>query len=139
MKPVISTFSAIAFAAGLALPGGLTAPAQAGGNLSVELTPRNAEEERAMRVGLGIYAVVQNAKQAANVNQRGNGNAAAIGQRGNGNYGAVHQEGDGHDASLRQSGNGNAYGIFQFGDGASGHVNQRGNGGTGMLIQYGWK
>ena len=139
MKPITGTFCAIALVSGLALSGGAAAPALAGGSLSVELTPRNADEARAMRAGLGIYALVQGAKKSADVTQRGNRNAAAIGQRGNGHYGAVHQEGNDHDASLRQSGNGNAYGIFQFGNGARGHATQRGNGATGMLIQYGWK
>lgn len=139
MKPITGTFCAIALASGLALSGGAAAPARAGGSLSVELNPRNADEARAMRAGLGIYALVRGANRAAEVNQRGNRNGAAIGQRGNRNRGVVHQEGNDHDASLRQSGNGNAYGIFQFGNGAGGHVTQRGTGGTGMLIQYGWK
>jgi hypothetical protein len=114
-------------------------PAHAGGSISFEITPKNAEEETAIRVGLAFYAIAKAIEGDAAVIQNGNGNAAGIGQFGSGNFGVIEQDGDGHEATLTQNGNGNAYGVFQFGEGGSAHVNQNGNGQAGLLFQVGWR
>jgi len=113
------------------------APASAGGSISINVTPKNAKEEQAMKAGLAIYGIV-NAVKGGSIKQLGNGNAAGLAQFGSGNFGVVHQEGDGHNGTLTQNGNGNAYGIFQFGKGTDAHVTQNGNGGTGATFAFGW-
>ena len=92
----------------------LAAPAHAG-SVSFNLQPRNADEHRVMRAGLGIYALV-NAVQSGSIRQIGSGNSAG----------------------LAQNGNGNSYGLFQFGRNTSSNVTQNGNGGTGATFQFGW-
>jgi hypothetical protein len=114
------------------------APAVAGGFLSFEVNPTNADEANAIRSGLTLYQVVQDIEANGSITQNGLNNLAALGQNGSGNVGVIHQEGNDHDASLSQNGNGNAYGIFQVGNGTSGQVNQSGNGGTGLLFQIGF-
>ena len=112
-------------------------PALAGGSISIEINPSNADEANAIRAGLGIYALAKALEGDANILQNGNGNAAGIGQNGGGNFGVIQQEGNGHEAVLAQNGGGNAYGIFQFGEGTSGQVSQSG-GDTGLLFQFGF-
>lgn len=114
----------------------LAAPAHAG-SVSFNLQPRNADEHRVMRAGLGIYALV-NAVQSGSIRQIGSGNSAGLAQNGSGNLGIVHQEGQGHSGTLAQNGNGNSYGLFQFGRNTSSNVTQNGNGGTGATFQFGW-
>lgn len=115
------------------------APAEAhGGSVSLHLNPRNADEARALRAGLAIFAIHQDIRSNGHVSQRGVNNAAAIAQRGRGSRAIVHQDGCNHDASIDQRGNNHAYGVFQFGCNTSAHVAQRGRGQTGVTIQYGW-
>lgn len=113
------------------------APAHAGGTFSINLQPRNTDEDRAMRAGLAIYSIV-NSVQNGGIRQNGNGNSAGLAQNGSRNFGVVHQQGDGHNGTLTQNGNGNSYGLFQFGRNTSGHVTQTGHGGTGATFQFGW-
>lgn len=113
------------------------APAQAGGVLSVSLAPRNADEDRAMRAGLAIYAIANGIRNGG-IRQSGTGNSAGLAQNGSGNLGVVHQNGNGHNGTLSQTGNHNAHGLFQFGRNTSGHVAASGNGGTGATFQFGW-
>lgn len=115
----------------------LTAPAFAGGQISINLAPADADQEKAMRMGLGMYALFNGIKNGG-ITQNGNGNAAGLMQNGSGNLGVVHQEGDGHNGTLVQNGNGNACGLFQFGKNTNGHVQQNGNGGTCATLQFGW-
>lgn len=117
---------------------GTAAPsAFAGGSVSVSLQPTTAEQEQAMRMGLGFYALANGFKNGG-IKQNGFGNAAGLLQNGSSNLGVVHQEGDGHVGTLQQNGNGNAYGLFQFGKNTEGHVAQNGDGGTGATFQFGW-
>jgi hypothetical protein len=115
----------------------LTAPAAAGGSISFTVKPKNAKEEQAMKLGLGIYAIV-NAVNGGKITQNGTNNAAGLAQLGSGNFGVVHQEGSGHNGTLAQNGNGNAYGLFQFGKDTDNHVVQNGNGETGATFSFGW-
>ena len=99
----------------------LAAPAAfAGGSVSFEVNPTNADEANAIRLGLAIYQIA-NGADPAHVYQNGNGNAAGIGQSGGGNTGVVHQEGNGHHGTLAQNGC-DSYGIFQFGEGTNANV-----------------
>ncbi|QKV18463.1 curlin [Oricola thermophila] len=116
----------------------VTAPAMAGGSISVSIAPQGPEAEQAMRAGLGIYSVVNGLQNGGNITQLGMNNLAGIAQNGSGNHGIVHQEGDGHSGTLQQNGNGNAYGLFQFGKGTDAHVVQNGNGQTGATFAWGW-
>ena len=116
----------------------MTAPAAAGGQISVHVAPGNAQQAQAMQAGLGIYSLYNGLKGGANIRQLGNGNAAGIGQNGWGNNGVIHQKGKGHNATLQQNGNANNYGIFQFGKNTNANVAQNGNGQTGATFQFGW-
>lgn len=113
-----------------------TAPAYAWGQIALNVTPSNADEDALMRAGLGIYALV-NGIQNGQITQNGINNAAGLVQNGGGNLGIVHQEGNGHNGTLTQNGNGNAYGLFQFGQGTSAHMHQNGHG-TGLGFIFGW-
>ncbi len=114
-------------------------PAEAhSGAISLHLNPRSADEARALRAGLALFAVHQDIRSNGHVTQRGVNNAAAIAQRGSGSRAIVHQDGCNHDASIDQRGRNHAHGVFQFGCNTSAHVAQRGRGQTGVTIQYGW-
>lgn len=115
---------------------GLVAPAQANGQFSFNIAPKDAEQERLMKTGLGIYALV-NGIQNGGITQNGMNNMAGLMQGGSGNFGVVHQEGNNHNGTLQQHGNGNSYGLFQFGKGTNAHVNQYG-GQTGLGFVFGW-
>ena len=115
----------------------LTVPATAG-SVAFDFKPQNARQENALRLGLGIYGIVNSARNGGVVRQNGNNNSAGVGQYGGGNHGVVHQEGNGHNGTLNQHGNGNSYGLFQFGENTDAHVNQYGNGGTGATFVFGW-
>ncbi|MEX0956882.1 MAG: curlin [Rhizobiaceae bacterium] len=114
----------------------LTVPAMAG-QVSINLTPADADQEKAMRVGLGMYALFNGIKNGG-ITQNGTGNSAGLAQNGSGNLGVVHQEGEGHNGTLQQNGNNNACGLFQFGKNTNGHVEQNGDGGTCATVQIGW-
>jgi minor curlin subunit len=115
----------------------LVTPAHAGGSISINLEPKNAKQENAMRAGLTIYAIV-NAVENGSIKQIGNGNSAGLGQLGSGNLGIIHQEGDNHNGTLVQNGDGNACGLFQFGKGTNADVVQNGNGKTCATFAFGW-
>ena len=115
----------------------VAAPAHAGGQVSFDFKPANAEQDQAMRMGLGLYALTQGIKNGG-IKQLGNGNMDGLAQNGSGNLGIVHQEGDGHNGTLTQNGNNNACGLFQFGKNTDGHVTQNGDGGTCATVQVGW-
>jgi len=117
---------------------GLTAPAMAGGQISIGITPTDPDQANAMRVGLGIYSLVQGMKQGGGISQNGNGNAAGLVQNGFGNTGVVHQEGNGHTGTVEQNGHNNACGLFQFGENTDGKCVQNGNGQTGITAQFGF-
>lgn len=117
--------------------GMMTAPAAAGGSVSISVAPTNARQEQAMRAGLGIYALYNGIKNGG-IRQKGFNNSAGLLQNGSGNLGVVHQRGNGHNGTLQQNGNGNSHGLFQFGSNTNGHIAQTGNGGTGATFQFGW-
>ena len=114
------------------------APAQAGGQVAIDIQPNSPEQEQAMRAGLMIYGIVNGLQNGANIEQNGLNNLAGIAQNGSGNYGVVHQDGNGHSGTLQQNGNGNAYGVFQFGENTDADVVQNGNGETGATVVIGW-
>jgi hypothetical protein len=128
--------SVLALGATPALTG--VAEANSRGSISISIAPTNAEEDRLMRAGLGIYSIVQGARSASHIRQNGTGNAAGLAQHGRNNGAVIHQEGRGHNGTVQQNGNNNRYGLFQFGRGTNGHVVQNGNGGTGATFQFGW-
>ncbi|WP_214474941.1 curlin [Mesorhizobium sp. dw_380] len=115
----------------------LSAPAYAGGWVSVTFAPDNARDAGAMATGLRVYSLYRGLR-GASIRQLGHGNAAGMGQNGGGNLGIIHQEGNGHSATLQQNGNDNAYGIFQFGRSNNANVVQNGDGGGGATFSYGW-
>lgn len=116
----------------------LTAPAAAGGSVSVSIAPTSAQSDRAIRDGLRLYSFYNSVKGGASIRQIGRDNSAGVAQNGRRNLGIVHQEGSGHKGTLRQNGNRNAHGLFQFGRNTNGHVAQNGNGRTGATFQFGW-
>ena len=138
-RPHRALLPVVAAALIAAAPAMAPAPAEAhSGAISLHLNPRSANEARALRAGLALFAVHQDIRSNGHVTQRGVNNAAAIAQRGQGSRAIVHQEGCNHDASIDQRGRNHAHGVFQFGCNTSAHVAQRGRGQTGVTIQYGW-
>lgn len=110
-------------------------PAEAGGSFGVTITARNGEERRAISRFLRIYAA---GSAAAEVIQKGDGNAAAIAQTGRGNRAVVSQQGNGHSATVIQSGRGHRLGVFQFGDGTAVDVTQAGRRDATLVFTGGW-
>ena len=133
-KLTLTAAAALAITFGAALP---AAPAYAGGSISISVAPNSPDEARAMRLGLGMYAIAKGFKNGG-ISQNGFGNVAGLAQNGGGNFGVVHQKGDGHNGTLTQNGHNNSYGLFQFGKNTNGHVRQNGHGGTGATFQFGW-
>ncbi|MBX5222925.1 curlin [Rhizobium sp. NLR8a] len=115
----------------------VSAPAYAGGRISLNLAPNNAQDAGLFSAGLRVYSLYRGLKDA-DIRQRGWGNAAAIAQAGRGNLGFVRQRGNGHSATLQQNGNNNAYGIFQYGRNTETDVVQDGDNGGGATFSYGW-
>ncbi len=116
---------------------GLAAPAHAAGQVSINFNPATADQAKAVKLGLGVYALVKGIEGGGGITQNGINNMAGVLQNGSGNFGVVHQEGNNHNGSLQQNGNGNSYGLFQFGQGTNAHVNQHG-GQTGLGFVFGW-
>ncbi|NLS00743.1 curlin [Rhizobium sp. P38BS-XIX] len=112
-------------------------PAYAGGRISVNFAPSNAEDADLFSTGLRVYSLYRGLK-GGDIRQFGHGNAAGLAQSGNGNLGFIQQRGNGHSATLRQNGNNNAYGIFQYGRNTNTDVVQDGDGGSGATFSYGW-
>lgn len=127
--------AALAATTAVALP--VATPAQAGGSLSVNLAPQNAQQAGALRLGLALYALRQDIRSNGHVTQQGANNAAGLYQGGPNNQGIIHQEGSGHTGTLTQTGGNNAYGLFQYGRNTTAHVGQTG-GQTGLRLIYGW-
>ncbi|SCB45257.1 curlin [Rhizobium multihospitium] len=115
----------------------LSVPAYAGGRISFNLVPDNAEDADLFSTGLRVYLLYRGLKDA-DIRQLGRGNAAGIAQAGRGNLGFIQQQGSGHSATLRQNGNNNAYGIFQYGRNTETDVVQDGDNGSGATFSYGW-
>ncbi len=130
-----SAIAAIAIAAAIAVP---ALPAYAGGSFSVTVMPASKDAENAMKLGMLIYAIAQDAKKGGHIKQKGHNNSAGVAQNGNGNFGIVHQEGNNHNGTVTQNGNNNSHALFQFGENTDGHVAQNGNGETGATFQFGW-
>lgn len=130
-----TTFFAALIAAGLGA-GVMAAPqpADAGGSVSVYISPKGEKGQKKLSRGLRTFSHVQRRFGLFG----GNNNSAHVDQHGSGNHAGVYQRGDGHDASVGQYGNNNTFGVFQFGKNTSGHVNQYGDGQSGVLFQGGW-
>ena len=135
-RTLFKTASAAFLAAAIGFAG-LTAPALAGSQISIGLSPQNADQEQAMKLGLGLYAISQHLSGNGGIVQNGNGNAAGVAQLGSGNFGVVHQEGNGHNGTVQQAGSNNTCGLFQFGENTDGQCVQNGVE-TGTTFQFGW-
>ena len=59
-----------------------SAPALAGGSISISLSPQDSEQEQAMRAGLLIYGIANGIKNGGLIGQNGNGNTAGLAQSG---------------------------------------------------------
>ncbi|MCT7374855.1 curlin [Chelativorans salis] len=130
------TIRAIAAAATIAA-GLATAPAFAGGSVSLSYIPSDPGQAQALQTGLGLYALAKGIKSGS-IKQKGFGNAAGLLQNGQGNLGIIHQKGNGHTGTVQQNGNGNTYGLFQFGKNTQAHAVQNGHGQAGAIVQLGW-
>lgn len=113
-------------------------PAQAGGQIQIDIAAQNSDDAKAIKTGLAIYSIVKGIKSQGGITQNGNGNNAGVGQNGSGNQGIVHQQGNGHNGSVQQVGNNNSHGLFQFGKNTNAHANQNGNGNAGATFAFGW-
>lgn len=110
-------------------------PATAGGSFGVTITAQSGEERRAISRFLKVYAA---GSAAAQVIQRGSGNAASVAQSGRGNRTVVSQRGTNHTAAVTQRGRGNRLGVFQFGEGTDVNVTQAGRKGATLVFIGGW-
>lgn len=114
-----------------------TTQAEAGGSVTVTVTPKGKKAEK-IRRGLDRWAAARERRNAARIEQRGYGNTAEASQSGNGNTLGVYQRGKGHSATASQDGNNNALGVFQFGRNTSTTTSQTGDGQTKLIFQAGW-
>lgn len=112
-------------------------PALADGTLTLSLTPRDAREAAALRLGLGLYALHRHLDQGGTLRQFGQDNAAMLRQQGGGNWGLIDQRGSGHTGTLEQTGGGNAHALFQSGKGTRAAVTQTG-GQVGITFLHGF-
>ena len=117
---------------------GASAPALAGGSISFNYLPQNAQDAQMLQTGLAFYGLYNHMQSGGSIQQYGFNNLAGLGQHGAGNFGVIHQEGNSHQATLNQYGNNNSYGIFQFGQNTNANVGQYGNGQSGATFQFGW-
>ncbi|MCD7059455.1 curlin [Pelagibacterium xiamenense] len=136
MTRIVKTTIATIFAATLGAAA-LHTPAHAGGQVSIGINAKNAEQAQAINAGLAIYSIFSEI-EGSGITQNGANNIAGLLQNGAGNTGVVHQEGNGHNGTLQQHGHGNSYGLFQFGQGTNAHVNQTGYGQSGVGFTFGW-
>ena len=127
---------AIACLIGIAPVGYASAPAAAGG-VTITITPKG-KSAKAVKKGLTVLTRIQERRNAARIDQKGNGNSAVVSQTGNDNTIGIFQRGSGHTATASQDGNNNTLGIIQFGKNTSTTASQTGNGKTGIIIQGGW-
>lgn len=111
--------------------------ATSSGSVSINIAPSNADEARALRLGLALFALHQDIQTNGHVTQHGVGNAAGIAQGGPNNQAIIHQEGCNHNGTINQTGGNNAYGLFQFGCNTSSNIHQTG-GQSGLTLQFGW-
>ncbi len=135
-RNILNTLTAV-LVAGSICQGPLSAPALAGGSVSVTYAAANSHDAGAVATALRSYSLYRNLR-GASIRQSGHGNAAGTGQNGQSNLGMIHQTGDGHSATLQQNGNNNAYGIFQFGRNTAANVIQNGDARSGATFSYGW-
>lgn len=133
MGRIIKSVLAATIIAASAIGGAVPASAN---QVSLNLSPANADQQRMMQLGLGMYALVQNIENGS-ITQRGSNNSAGLSQGGWGNLGIVHQDGRNHNGTVTQQGGNNSYGLFQFGQGTNAHVNQNGNQ-SGLGFVFGW-
>ncbi|MDB2384124.1 curlin, partial [bacterium] len=115
---------------------GAVAPASAG-SISVMVTPQNAEQEQAMRMGLSMMALMKGMSEQGGISQNGSDNIAGVLQSGGGSQAVIIQEGDGHVGTIDQSGGDNACGLIQVGEETESHIVQNG-GETCMAFQIGF-
>ncbi|WP_244627947.1 curlin [Lentilitoribacter sp. Alg239-R112] len=113
-------------------------PAQAGGQIQIDIAAQNSQDANAIKTGLAFYSIVKGIKSQGGITQNGNGNNAGVAQNGSGNQGIVHQHGNGHNGTVQQVGNNNSHGLFQFGKNTDAHANQNGNGNAGATFAFGW-
>jgi hypothetical protein len=117
----------------------LTAPAMAAGQLSINFTPNDLDQQQALGAGLQIFSLMQGlSSTGANASQHGNNNGAGFNQNGLGNHGLIVQEGDGHQGTIQQNGLNNNCGLFQFGENTNGQCIQNGNGQSSLTTVFGF-
>lgn len=116
-----------------------TAPAMAAGQLSINFTPTDPDQQQALGAGLQIFSLIKGlSSTGANVSQNGNNNGAGFNQNGWGNHGLIVQEGNGHQGTIHQNGNGNSCGLFQFGKSTNGQCVQNGNSQSSITTVFGF-
>lgn len=115
----------------------ISAPAHAGGSISMNFSPANGGDGDMISSGLQLYSLYRNFKDG-NIEQLGRNNSAGLAQNGRGNLGIIRQQGSEHTATLQQNGNNDAYGIFQFGRRSNVNIRQDGNDRSGATVSYGW-
>ena len=117
----------------------LAVPANAAGQVSLSYTPTDAEESKALGMGLQMFSLVNGmSASGGNISQNGFGNAAGIAQNGAGNHGVLLQDGNGHTGTIEQNGNNNNCGLFQFGENTDAECVQNGDGQSSLTTVFGF-
>ena len=117
----------------------LAVPANAAGQVALSYTPTDADESKALGMGLQMFSLVNGmSASGGNIGQNGFGNAAGIAQNGAGNHGLLLQDGNGHTGTIEQNGNNNNCGLFQFGENTNGQCVQTGNGQSSLTTVFGF-
>ena len=121
---------------------GLTAPAEAKGQLSIGINAdKNSDAGKALTI---IDTIIAHAPLAGGngnhgkIKQKGKLNSAGLKQKGKGNSTGIVQDCNGCSTTVAQNGNNNTQGVLQFGDGASSNVQQNGNNQAGLQIDVGF-
>ncbi|MDM9646722.1 curlin [Rhizobium sp. S163] len=135
-RNILKIFTVTLLAGSFSL-GVLSVPAYAGGRISFNLAPDNAEDAGLFSTGLRVYSLYRGLKNA-NIRQLGRANTAGVAQTDGSNLGFIQQRGNGHSATLQQNGRNNAYGIFQYGRNTETDVVQNGDNSSGATFSYGW-
>lgn len=117
----------------------LSAPATAGGSISLTYAPTDAKDAQVLSTGLALYSIFNGMKaNGGHITQDGFNNLAGIAQNGGGNLGVLEQHGNGHVGTIEQNGNNNSCGLFQFGEATEGHCVQNGNDQSSATVQIGF-
>lgn len=131
------TRTLIKFVASALTVAALSAPALAGGQVSLTVTPTDPEAAQAMRTGIGLVSIFQGLSQDGGISQNGMNNMAGLFQNGSNNQGLLIQDGNNQNGQIIQNGDNNSCALIQLGEGTDGQCVQNGDE-TSATVQFGF-